>query len=187
MLADLYIALIHYPVTNKQGRVVTTAVTNFDIHDLARTGRTFGVKRVFLITPVPAQQEMVRYIKSYWQEGYGASYNPSRKDATAILEVTGTLDQTRLTIKEASGTLPLLIAATARKQSNSISYSRARDEIRGGKQPVLIAFGTGYGLTGEFLGACDAVLDPIAGSGDFNHLPVRAAVAIILDRLVGRE
>jgi hypothetical protein len=186
MAVDLYIALIHHPVTNKAGRVVTTAVTNFDIHDLARTGRTFGVKTVFLVTPVAAQQEMVRFIRDYWQEGYGAAYNPSRKQATQILAVAATLEDARLTIEKASGTLPLLVATTAKKYANSISYARGRGLIGKGNRPVLLAFGTGYGLTPDFLAAADAVLEPIAGSEGFNHLPVRAAAAIVLDRLIGR-
>jgi len=32
----------------------------------------------------------------------------------------------------------------------------------------------------------DYVLEPIEGNSDFNHLPVRGAIAIILDRLLGR-
>jgi hypothetical protein len=31
----------------------------------------------------------------------------------------------------------------------------------------------------------DYILDPLAGAGTYNHLSVRSAVAIILDRLLG--
>jgi hypothetical protein len=52
--------------------------------------------------------------------------------------------------------------------------------------PVLLLFGTGWGLTEEVLAAADRRLEPIQGAGDFNHLSVRAACAITLDRLLGR-
>jgi hypothetical protein len=34
--AAVYLALLHYPVYDKNHQVVTTAVTNMDIHDIAR-------------------------------------------------------------------------------------------------------------------------------------------------------
>ena len=58
--------------------------------------------------------------------------------------------------------------------------------MRSGKKPVLVLFGTGYGLATEALDQAQYLLEPIKGSGNFNHLPVRAAVAIIMDRLLGR-
>jgi tRNA (guanine37-N1)-methyltransferase len=36
-MADLFLALLHYPVRDKNGAIVTTAVTNMDIHDIARS------------------------------------------------------------------------------------------------------------------------------------------------------
>ena len=48
---------------------------------------------------------------------------------------------------------------------------------------ILLLFGTGWGLTVEVLGQADMVLEPIRGVGDYNHLSVRAAAAVILDRL----
>lgn len=185
MSASIYIGLVHHPVLNKEGAVVTTAVTNFDIHDLARTATTFGVKKVFMITPVPAQQQMVKYIRNYWEEGFGSTHNPSRKEAVGCLEVVDDIDQCCLTISNLDGMIPTLVATTAKKRANSIGYALMRERLKGGK-PVLLLFGTGYGMTPELLDRCEHVLDPIAGAGNFNHLPVRAAVAIILDRLLGR-
>ena len=40
-VADLYLALLHHPVYDKNGAVVTTAVTNLDVHDIGRLARTF--------------------------------------------------------------------------------------------------------------------------------------------------
>jgi hypothetical protein len=46
--------------------------------------------------------------------------------------------------------------------------------------------GTGWGLTEECFSAADFILEPIAGNGSYNHLSVRSAAAIMLDRLLGR-
>jgi len=54
------------------------------------------------------------------------------------------------------------------------------------EKPYLILFGTGWGMTEELIGKADAVLPPILGENEYNHLSVRSATAIILDRLIGR-
>jgi hypothetical protein len=180
---DIYLALIHHPILNKEGKVITTSVTNFDLHDLARTGKTFGVKKVFIVTPLPAQREMIRYIKTYWREGTGAKYNPDRSEAFDIIEPSPSIEDTCLTIQNLSGSAPHLVATTAKRCEKSVGYSVFQKTLPGEK-PVLIAFGTGFGLTNEFLQSADTVLDPIRGTGDYNHLPVRSAVAIVLDRLM---
>jgi len=91
-MAKLYIALLHYPVCNKEGRVVTTSVTNMDIHDISRTARTYGVKRFYIVTPIAKQRELVEKILDHWREGYGASFNPLRKEAFEIVEVKESLE-----------------------------------------------------------------------------------------------
>lgn len=184
-MSDLYLVLVHHPIVNKAGRVVTTSVTNFDLHDLARNGRTFNIKKVFILTPSEVQRSMVHYIQNYWQEGVGATSNPDRKQAFEIIVPVANLEETYLTIKNLSGTSPLLVSTTAKKLDKSVSYSFIR-ELMQGDGPLLIAFGTGFGLAEEFLDRSDYVLDPIDGVGDYNHLPVRSAAAIILDRLVNR-
>ncbi|MCK4534238.1 MAG: RNA methyltransferase, partial [Syntrophobacterales bacterium] len=63
---NLYIALLHYPVYNKRGDIVTTAVTNMDIHDISRSARTYGVKRFYIITPIEQQQVFVERILHHW-------------------------------------------------------------------------------------------------------------------------
>ena len=51
--------------------------------------------------------------------------------------------------------------------------------------PWLIVFGTGWGLETGFLEReSDYLLEPIPGRGDYNHLSVRSAAGMILDRLL---
>jgi hypothetical protein len=182
--ADIYVALIHHPVLNKEGRVVTTSVTNFDLHDLARVGRTFGVKQVFIVTPNATQINMVNYIKNYWSEGFGGTYNPDRKKAVEILKVCPDLEACYLTIEKLSGNQPTLVATTAKRLDKSVSYACVRERLCQSATPVLISFGTGFGLTNDFMDKAGMILAPVEGQGDYNHLSVRSAVSIILDRLL---
>jgi hypothetical protein len=51
----------------------------------------------------------------------------------------------------------------------------------------LLIFGTAWGLPENFIAEADYILNPVIGNTDYNHLSVRSAVAIILDRLFGRN
>jgi len=54
------------------------------------------------------------------------------------------------------------------------------------KLPVAFVFGTGSGLCGHVIDSCVAVMSPISGGLDnYNHLSVRSAVSITLDRFFG--
>jgi hypothetical protein len=50
----------------------------------------------------------------------------------------------------------------------------------------LLMFGTGWGMSEELLARADYFLAPIDGPTPYNHLSVRSACAIILDRLFGK-
>jgi hypothetical protein len=79
------IALLHNPVYDKHRRVVTTAVTNLDLHDIARAARTFGLCRYYVVTPIPLQHALAERIRLHWIEGWGAGYNASRKEAMELM------------------------------------------------------------------------------------------------------
>jgi tRNA (guanine37-N1)-methyltransferase len=49
----------------------------------------------------------------------------------------------------------------------------------------VFIFGTGSGLHEEALSRSSVVMRPISGGGDYNHLSVRSAVSIVLDRFFG--
>ncbi len=185
--ADLFIALLHHPVYNKKGEVVTTAVTNLDLHDIARIGATYGAKRFFIVTPLTVQQNFVHRMLSHWQGGFGAEYNPSRKEALDIIAVRSSLEEVREEICSVDKGSPYLVATTASRRRNSISFQALRSKIIRDGDDVLLLFGTGWGMTQDVLEDADAVLDPVQGPTEYNHLSVRSAVAIILDRLMGQR
>lgn len=185
MAANVYVGLVHYPIYNKREEVVATAITNFDIHDIARTTRTYGIKTYFLIHPHQAQADLAGEIMEHWQKGGGAAYNPDRQEAFRVVEIAASIEAAIEQISIAEGQKPRVITTDARIFPNTVSYGTVREAISQGEQPVLLLFGTGWGIEKETMAAFDSILEPIYGPSDYNHLPVRAAVAIILDRLLG--
>ena len=182
--AKVYLGLLHHPIYNKNGKKITTTITNLDLHDISRAGKTYDVERYFVINHLESQQALVKRMQKYWTSGFGSDYNENRHDAFAILEVIDTLSDTIDQIKEECGKEPVLIATDAKDFPNSKSYSEMREMIYNSDRPYLIIYGTGWGLTEDTLDRCDYILDPIYGRGDFNHLSVRSAASIIMDRLL---
>jgi hypothetical protein len=177
------IALIHYPVYNKNHDVIGSAVTNLDLHDLARAGKTYGVRHVYVVTPFADQQQLVREIVGHWQDGYGATYNTDRKEALAIIRICDDIDD--LLAHAADGAAkPTVVATCAVPKADTIDFVDAKQRILGGEQ-FLLLFGTAWGLTEEVFAVTDGTLPPIKGRTAYNHLSVRSAVSIILDRILG--
>ncbi|MGH7797882.1 MAG: RNA methyltransferase, partial [Candidatus Binatia bacterium] len=184
--ATLYVALLHHPVYDKNGQVVTTAVTNMDIHDIARSGCTYGLRGFFVITPVKALQRLALKIIDHWVTGYGSQYNATRKEALALARICDSLDDAIIAIERETGEKPILVATSARRSKERASFAALRDVLHTETRPFLILLGTGWGLTEAILLQSDYVLEAVEGHGDYNHLSVRSAAAIILDRLLGR-
>jgi hypothetical protein len=180
----LAIALVHYPVVNKNGQTIGSAVTNLDIHDIARAARTFGANAYFVVTPYADQRSLVGEIVGHWRQGYGASYNPARKDALSLVRVADDLAAVIEAMGAESGMPPFVVATSAKAGGKNVGYQELRRQIAAGR-PTLLLFGTAHGLAGEVIDMADAMLPPIDGVDGYNHLPVRSAVSIILDRLVG--
>ncbi len=180
----LDIALIHYPVVNKTGESIGSAVTNLDIHDIARAASTFGVDHYYIVTPYSDQQTLVTEILDHWQTGHGATYNPARKAALDRVRISETLGATIAQVTEQRGRRPLILTTSARIQKNCISYRETRKRIDDG-EPIILLFGTAHGLAPEVTETADYALPPIESATGYNHLSVRSAVSIILDRLLG--
>lgn len=187
----VYVALLHHSMRDKNGAIVTTAVTNLDIHDIARSSRTYGVKGYFLVNPLEEQQEVVKRIIGHWQGSGGRDYNPDRSEAFERVRIVSWFQDAVKMIEEAEGQKPEVLMTSARKVEGmrGMSWSEARREIAAGGAPKLLVFGTGWGMTDELLREGNALLDPIFPEQEsgYNHLSVRSAVAISLDRLLGQR
>ena len=186
-MAELYVGLVHYPIYNKRMHVIASAVTNFDIHDISRTCRTYDVKRYYIIHPLDVQRDIIKKIIGYWQDGYGRTYNPDRSNALDIVCWQADIEAAAQDIEAQTGKRPYIVTTDARIYPNTVSYGFMRKQLKEGDRPILLLFGTGFGIEAETMSKFDYILEPIYGSCDYNHLCVRSAAAIILDRLAGES
>jgi len=184
-MTNLYVALTHYPVTNKNGETIASAVTNLDLHDISRSARTYGVRTFYVITPLTDQKTLVQRIVGHWVNGAGARYNPKRREALKLIEVRDTFAEVLEHIENACGCQPKIVATCARDYRRSIGCETLGTMLENG-DPYLLVFGTAWGLATSFIEGADYILEPIRGVTDYNHLSVRSAASIILDRLLGR-
>ncbi len=185
---NVYVALVHYPVYNKRRDKVATALTNLDIHDLARLGRTFGVRRTYMVSPIAAQRGLAQRIVSHWIEGEGPARNPRRCEAMRRVGVAADLEEVRGEIERLEGRTPKVVATGAGFGADALGYAAARAQLRReGEPPWLLLFGTGWGLHEEIVAQCELKLAPIFGVDSYNHLAVRTATGIILDRLLAED
>lgn len=183
--ASAYIALLHYPMYNKRQDIITTSITNLDLHDISRVARTYDAQAFFVVHPSASQQKLIQEIRSFWQEGYGGQYNPDRKEAFSIFKTANNLEEVKNLIQVETGQEVLTVATDARIYPNSVTYQSLKDMIFNEDKAFLILFGTGFGMEQRLLESCDYILEPITAGGDYNHLSVRSAVSIIMDRLLG--
>ncbi len=181
----MYAALLHYPMYNKNMDVITTSVTNLDIHDISRAARTYDVKGFYIVHPSASQQNLVRDILAYWQEGYGGKYNSDRQEALRLLKLAADFPGMVESIHKETGREVITVATDARPHPNTITYRQLKQEIEEKDQVFLLLFGTGWGMSQDLMDKCDRILTPISGASSYNHLSVRSAVAIIMDRLLG--
>jgi hypothetical protein len=180
-----YIGLVHGPIRSKDGKEITTSVTNLDIHDIARSARTFGFKKYFIITPIKNQQTMVKKILGFWEADSGLIYNPDRKNALADATVSDTIEVAIEEITKLEGKRPFVVVTGANFEKYDGKELALLETLKEVGAPMLLLFGTGWGLTEAVTSKADFRLEPIFGcaSDGYNHLSVRSAVAIYCDRL----
>lgn len=189
LTSPLYVALVHHPVRDRAGDTITTAVTNLDVHDIARSCRTYGVSRYYIVTPIDAQKALVGRILGHWSEGAGRDRVPERSEALSRVRVVSALEDAVADAESQGAGRPRTVVTGARAPEGMaiLSYPEARIDLRERQTPTMLVLGTGHGLARDLVASADAVLAPIRPSSDYNHLSVRAAAAIILDRLVGES
>ena len=183
----LYLGLVHHPIKNKLGELVTTSVTNLDIHDISRSCRTFGVKKYFIITPFEAQKTLVDSILGHWEQDVANAYNPDRQDALAIARAVDSIETAIAQITEIEGKKPLIAVTGANFETFDGDVKELTKKLEVLNMPCFLLFGTGWGLHPIALEKAEFKLSPIISknSDGYNHLSVRSAVAIYLDRLFG--
>lgn len=187
------LVLLHYPITNRAGEIVPTSVTNIDIHDLARTSRTYEMDHYYLVTPLAEQAEMVSRILSYWKREKSREWHPDRYEALSRVQLVPLFADVKADLKSRYNDLPLeVVMPDARPLRNQVSYSdlRKKWETEPKSGVKVIVLGTGNGVAPAFYEDVHTFSAPIygpLGASGYNHLSVRAAGAIILDRLFGQK
>ncbi|WP_077073916.1 tRNA (guanosine(37)-N1)-methyltransferase TrmD [Mailhella massiliensis] len=188
---NLSVALLHHPVRLKDRKTGTTSLTNLDIHDIARISRTYGISGFFVVTPLKDQLRLLATLLSHWTEGPGLSFNADRAEALRLVRPEESLESAIATLTTDRGLPPFVVGTSAqplldkkhRERRPASTFDEVRDRLA--DRPVLLLLGTGHGIAPEVLEQCDAVLPPLRWMDEYNHLPVRAAAAILLDRLLG--
>lgn len=181
--ADLYVALIHYPVMNKKQQPIGSALTTIDMHDIARASITFGVKGFFVVTPFEDQALIARQVIEHWTKGVGGKLNPFRKEALELIHVVETYEDATAWLEKKYGKQAVSIATSAKKAQKTIETGQLKQMLEKDIPHVLL-FGTAWGLAEELIEGCDYILEPIFGAADYNHLSVRSAASIYLDRII---
>jgi len=183
---SVHVALVHWPVYDRARNIVCTNVTNFDVHDIARAARTYGVERYFIVNRLKEQLSFVSRILEHWRVGTGSEYNPKRKTALGMVETAETMEEVLKSFPQR----PLVVTTSARELGRPrVTFQQLREHVWNPEsQPILLVFGTGFGLGESVLELADVLLEPLKGASadDYRHLSVRSAVSIILDRLLGK-
>ncbi|MBU0972503.1 MAG: RNA methyltransferase [Proteobacteria bacterium] len=175
-------ALVHFPVVNRKGMAIGSALTTIDMHDIARASQTFGVKGFYVITPFADQAELANQVIDHWTKGVGGQLNPSRKQALELIRVVGTFEQAVRSIEEETKKPVVTVATSAKPLEGAITIAAFKQALESNASHVLV-FGTAWGLSDELIDTCDIKLEPITGTGSYNHLSVRSAASIFLDRI----
>jgi hypothetical protein len=185
------LVLLHYPVTNRAGELITTSVTNLDIHDLARSSRTYEIDHYYLVTPIVEQKELLERILSHWGRGRSLEWHPDRAEALSRVKCLPDFEAVKTELVEKYPGQKLEVAMPdARPIPGQKSYSEVRSAWALEKEAgtKVIVLGTGWGIAEPFFREVHTFLGPVygpKGSEGYNHLSVRAAGAVILDRLFG--
>ncbi len=181
-----YLALMHDEVcTGPEHTVGTTSVMSIDIHDIARSSSTYGMKQFFIVTPLIDQQKIIKKFFSFWRSDSGIAYNANRNEALNVVSVVDRLEAAIAEVEKKEGKKPLLIGTSARETTGKTISFYDQELIFKEGRPVILLLGTGQGLSDQLIDRCDYVLNPIQGFSDFNHLSVRSAAAIVMDRWLG--
>lgn len=183
------VVLLHHPVTNRKGELTTTSITNMDLHDISRTCRTYEIDHYFLVSPILEQHELVATIIGHWKQGVQSEWHPDRAEALSRVELASSFEEVKAKLKGLYPEMALEVAMPdARVLPQQLDYPQIRD--RWAQETVsgvkILVFGTGWGIAPEFFQEVQTFLAPIygpMGESGYNHLSVRSAAAIVLDRL----
>jgi hypothetical protein len=177
------VALLHHPVLGRGGETLTTTITNLDLHDMSRTVKVYGLDALYVVHPYGSQRMLAERIREHWVHGAGGKRIPDRGRALEVLQVMPDLESACAALGDGTE----LWTTAAARDGELTRFAEARAIVDGDGPPVMLCFGTGWGLGPEVHRRASRRLEPIVARRDtgYNHLSVRGACAIVLDRLFG--
>jgi hypothetical protein len=139
-----------------------------------------------LVTPVESQRDKAAHIANLWQE----EQKEWRARALRLCTTTAGVPESIETLTRQHGVAPIVAATSADPARFAAARVVTPAQLVGELQdapgvPLLVLFGTGWGLADTELPQVSRIITPISGRPTWNHLSVRSAVAILLDRLFG--
>ena len=137
------------------------------------------------------QKALVERIIGHWNAPKTQARHPDRFEALSRTQMVHSFEDVKTDLNTRYKGMPLEVAMPdARPLPNQLDYAQVRrkwdSEAQSGVK--IIVLGTGWGIAPEFFPEVHTFLAPIygpLGREGYNHLSVRAAAAIILDRLFG--
>jgi len=78
-----YVAIMHTDILIKGGKTGYSSVTSLDLHDTARSCATYGIKSMFMVSPLKDQQSIMNDLLTFWKSDEGKKYNLSRYQAVS--------------------------------------------------------------------------------------------------------
>lgn len=182
-ISKIHLCLRHDEVLGREDKIIHSSVTQIDLHDFSRLTVTYGLGGFHAVTAMEAQHQISEDILKHWRVGYGKDYNPDRVEALSKLSLHRSFDSVVEAIAEEDGQPPLIIGTSARPTDKELAFADLSTIMADSGRSAIVQFGTSWGLSPAQIRRCDWVLPPVEGRHGYNHLSVRCAAAIIVDRI----
>jgi tRNA (guanine37-N1)-methyltransferase len=176
----LYLAIVHHPVRNRIGEVITATIDHFDVFDASRLSLAYPLAGVFVVNPEPSQRDTARRLIAHGTDPHRTEDRRGCFDKTHwVPDLAALVEHVRTTTGRPART----VATSARPAPGTVDFAEMRAHLRG-PEPYVLLVGKGSGLTDDVLDGADLRLAPIDLGTGYAHLSVRSAMAILLDRLL---
>lgn len=184
---NLSFCLCHFPVHLEKGRIGSSSLTNLDVHDISRISRSYGMGPFFVLLAMQEQLDILEDILRHWRNAANPESHADRKKALELICPVRNFTELEAKAYEYFGCKAQFIASSAAWPDKKSSIPLlSPEELRSlcEKGPAIILLGTARGLDLKSLPFSFQLLRPLRFL-DENHLSVRAAAAIMADRILG--
>ncbi len=179
-MTRLYLAIVHHPVVNRRGEVITATIDHFDVFDASRLSLTYPLRGLYVVNPEPSQEAVARRLIKHGTDPHRTEERDGCFDKT---HWAPSLEATVAEIEAREGRRPVVVVTSAHAATDTTSFAGLRAALADGA-PHLLVVGKASGLSADALADADMRLEPIDGGTDYRHLSVRSAMAILVDRLL---